>query len=114
MGKILLDYAFPVTVIAPTPQASTGFLKQACLVVKPKAGQEGNVGTVYQCNNMTDVAALTTNTNAQQLFNAGMSKVYILLSSDLDLVDALTANQDLFYTLLISDDFVDNDLTDAQ
>lgn len=114
MGKILLDYAFPVSVIAPTPQASTGFLKQACLVVKPKTGQEGNVGTIYECTTMAQVTARTNNTNAQQMFNAGMTKVYLLLADDLDLETPLDANQNLFYTLLISDDFDDADLTDAQ
>ncbi len=101
--KFLLDYVFPITVITPTPQASTAFLKQACVVAKPKAGQEGNVGTIYECVNMTQVAARTDNTDAQQLFTAGMSKVYILLSADLDLTDALSggAGSD-FYTLLVA------------
>ncbi len=109
--KILLDYVFPISVITPTPAASSGFLKQACVVAKPKAGQEGNVGTIYECSSMTAVAARTDNTNAQQLFNSGMSKVYILLANDLDLEDALAdgAGSD-FYTLLISDDFDDEDI----
>ncbi len=113
--KILLDYVFPISVITPTPEASTSFLKQACVVAKPKAGQEGNVGTIYECTTMTQVAARTDNTNAQQLFNAGMAKVYILLSSDLDLEDAVAdgAGGD-FYTLLISDDFTEADMTDEQ
>lgn len=112
--KILLDYVFPISVITPTAEASTAFLKQACIVAKPKAGQEGNVGTIYECTTMTQVAARTDNTNAQQLFNAGMSKVYILLSADLQLDDYLAdgAASD-FYTLLISDDFTDEDMTDA-
>jgi hypothetical protein len=112
--KILLDYVFPISVITPTAEASTAFLKQACVVAKPKAGQEGNVGEIYECTTMAEVAARTDNTNAQQLFNAGMSKVYILLSSDLQLEDYLAegAASD-FYTLLISDDFTDANMTDA-
>ncbi len=112
--KILLDYAFPISVITPTPQASTAFLKQACVVCTPKSGQEGNVGTIYECANMAAVAARTDNTNAQQLFNAGMSKVYILLSDDLDMGTALGdgAGSD-FYTLLISDDFDESDYNGA-
>ena len=88
--KILLDYFFPITAITPTPSASTGFLKQVCLVCKPKTGQEGNVGTIYSCTSMALVAARTDNTNAQQLFNAGMSRVYILLADDLDLETVMT------------------------
>jgi len=104
--KILLDYVFPITVITPTPAASTGFLKQACVVAKPKSGQEGNVGTIYECANMAAVSARTDDASAQQLFNAGMSKVYVLLANDLDL-DTFLAGGDgsNFYTLLISDDF---------
>lgn len=111
MAKILLDYFFPITTIDPTPQASTAFLKQVCVVVKPKAGQEGNVGQIYICTNMTQVAARTDNTESQQLFNAGMSKVYLLLADDLDMATAMDANQGDFYTLLISSDFDDDDIT---
>lgn len=112
--KILLDYVFPISVITPTPAASTAFLKQACVVAKPKSGQEGNVGTIYECTTMTQVAARTDNTNAQQLFNAGMAKVYILLADDLDLEEFLAdgAGSD-FYTLLVSDDFDDADVIDG-
>lgn len=113
--KFLLDYVFPISVITPTPAASTAFLKQACVVAKPKSGQEGNVGTIYECSTMTQVAARTDNTNAQQLFNAGMSKVYVLLADDLYLEEFLAdgAASD-FYTLLISDDFDKDDMTEAQ
>lgn len=112
--KYLLDYVFPITVITPTPAASTAFLKQVCVVAKPKTGQEGNVGEIYECTTMTQVAARTDNTNAQQLFNAGMSKVYILLADDLDLSAFLAegAGSD-FYTLLVSDDFDDADVLEG-
>ncbi len=115
MAKILLDYVFPITVITPTPAASTAFLKQVCLVVKPKSGQEGNVGQFYECTSMTSVSARTDNTNAQQFFNAGMSKVYILLADDLDLTVPLSSGdaQD-FYTVFISDDFDKDDVIMAQ
>jgi len=114
MSKILLDYVFPISVIVPTPSASTAFLKQACVVAKPKTGQEGNVGNIYECTNMTQVAARTDNTNAQQLFNAGMNKVYILLANNLDLTNYISdgAGGD-FYTLLISDDFSDSDISEV-
>ncbi len=113
--KILLDYVFPISVITPTPAASTAFLKQVCVVAKPKSGQSGNVGTIFECSTMTAVAARTDNTNAQQLFNAGMSKVYVLLADDLYLEEFLAdGDASDFYTLLISDDFDKDDMIDAQ
>lgn len=114
MSKILLDYVFPITVITPTPAASTAFLKQVCVVATPKSGQEGNVGTLFECTTMAEVEARTDNDNAQQLFNAGMSKVYILLSDDLDLEDSMTTYLNTFYTVLISDDFDETDFVSAQ
>ncbi len=112
MSKILLDYVFPISVITPIPQASTAFLKQVCVVAKPKAGQEGNVGQLFLCTSMTAVGVRTENTEAQRLFDAGMSRVYVLLSDDLSLAAALDANLGLFFTLLISSDFDNTDFED--
>lgn len=113
MAKILLDYVFPITVITPIPAASTGFLKQACVVAKPAAGQESNVGQVFECTSMSQVLARTSNTNAQQLFNAGMNRVFILLANDLDLEAVLAENTGDFFTVLISDDFTDEDIEEG-
>lgn len=110
MAKILLDYAFPISVVTAPPAASTGWLKRVCVVAKPKGGQEGNVGVITACNSMDEVAVLTANENAEQLFNAGMSQVYILLANDLDLANAMTTYAATFFTLLISDDFDDSDV----
>lgn len=103
--KFLLDYFFKITTINPTPAASTAFLKQVCLVVLPKSGQEGNVGTIYECTTTAQVAARTDNVDATQLFNAGMAKVYILLANDLYLEEYLEDQDTEFYTVLISSDF---------
>lgn len=111
MGNVLLDFVFPTTVISPTPAASTAYLKQAVVVAKPKTGQEGNVGTVYPCDTMAQVAARTDNTDAQQLFNAGMSRVYVVLAAHLyDLVTYSAAISQVAYTVLISSDFNDADI----
>jgi hypothetical protein len=110
MAKILLDYVFPISVIAPTPQASTAFLKQVCVIAKPNEANEENVGTITLCTTAAAVAELTANTNASQLFNAGMNRVYVLLSDDLDVAEALDENQGVFFTVLISDDFGNSDL----
>lgn len=110
MAKILLDYVFPITVIEPTQAASTAFLKQVALVCKPKAGQEGSVGQMFECTSTIAVAEKTDNTNAARLFEAGMSKVFILLMDDLDLAAVLEENTGEFYTVLISDDFDQDDI----
>lgn len=108
--NILLDYFFKVTAILGAQAASTAFLKQVLVVVKPKTGQEGNVGTIYTCTSQTQVAARTDNLDVQQLFNAGMSRVYLLLSNNLELAAYIAGNQS-FYTILISSDFADSDVT---
>ena len=110
---LLLDYAFPIQAIEALAEPSTAYLNRVCVVAKPKSGQEANVGTVYQCLSMIDVAVRTNNTNAQQLFNAGLTQVYILLANDLDLA-TFFATENRFFTTLISDDFNKNDITANQ
>jgi hypothetical protein len=107
MAKFLLDYVFKVSAVTPTPEASTGFLKQACVVCKPKSGVEA--GSITSCVSQAAIAALTDNVEAQQLLNAGLSKVYILLSNDLNIADELVGVND-FYTVLISSDFDDENV----
>lgn len=107
---LLLEYAFPIEAIEPLAAPNAAYLNQACVVAKPKTGQEGNVGSIFECLNMIDVAARTDNVNAQQLFDGGLTKVYVLLSDDLALTTPL-ATASSFFTLLISDDFVDADIS---
>lgn len=114
MAKILLDYVFPITVIENIPAASTAFLRQICVVVKAKSGAESNIGNAVLCTSMSQVAAITDNVDAQQLFNAGMSRVYILAMTELDLADAMVEFGQMFFTVLISSDFVDADITPTQ
>lgn len=110
MNNILLDYFFPITVVNPTPAASTAFLKQLCLVVKPKAGDVPGSGPVF-CATMGEVAALTDNTEAQQAFAGGLTGLYILTADSLDLAEKLVGHEFDFYTLLISSDFSDAYIT---
>ena len=110
---LLLEYAFPIEVVEPIASPSAAYLNHVCVVAKPKSGQEGNVGTIYECLTMTEVAVRTDNTNAQQLFNAGMNKVFILLSDDLNLSAALESASG-FFTVLVSDDFDKDDVVASQ
>lgn len=107
--NILLDYFFPITSITPTPAASTAFLKQVLVVVKPKVGATED--TITLCTTTAAVAALTDNTESTQLFNAGMTRVYVVA------VDALTGlgtilegHESDFFTVLISSDFDDTEV----
>lgn len=113
MAKILLDYFFKITTINPTPAASTAFLRQVCVVAKPKSGQEGNVGQLFECTSFTQVQARTDNPDIEQLFSAGMSKVFVLLANDLDLSEMLAEHGQEFFTLLVArgtGGFVDADV----
>ena len=110
--NILLNYFFPITAIDPTPAASTAFLKQVLVVVKPKGGATED--TITLCTTMSQVAALTDNVEAQQLFNAGMSRVYVVAVDDLDLVGGVgnwLEQLNSFFTVLISSDFTDAEIT---
>lgn len=108
--NILLDYFFPITAISPTPAASTAFLKQVCVVVQPKGGYGGVTGALVECTTNAQIAAVTDNTEAQQLLAAGMSKVYLLPVDDLYLADFLEGHESDFYTVLISSDFDKDDV----
>ncbi len=110
--KILLDYFFPITTVEATPAASTAFLKQVCLVVKPAAAVE--TGVVTLCTSMSAVEALTDNEDAQALFDAGLNRVYILPMDDLDLDDVMETDSSKFFTLLISSDFSDEEVGSSE
>lgn len=110
MAKILLDYVFPITLITPVPAASTAYLKQVLIVVKPRTGQEVNVGTIYECTNLAQVAVRTLDVNAEQLFNAGMSKIFLLLADNLQISTFLIPRLGDFFTILASDDYSNADI----
>lgn len=111
-NKILLDYFMPITAINPTPQASTAFLKQACVVVSPKVGV--TPGTITMCVTEAEIEALTDNLDARQMLRAGMSRVYILPMATLNLATALNGPGSQFFTLIISSDFDKDDVGASQ
>lgn len=101
--KFLLDFVLKITSVSPTAAASTAFLKQACVVVKPLNG--GVSPGIYECTSQTQIATKTANLEAQQVLNGGLSKVYLLVTEDLGLAELLADGGDEFYTLLVSSDF---------
>lgn len=107
--NILLDYFFPITAISPTPSASTAFLKQVCVVANPNGG--GVDGNLTLCTSKAAVAVVTDNDEADQLFDAGMGRVYVLQLDSLDdLADSIEGHESDFNTILISSDFADSDV----
>lgn len=113
--NILLDYLFPITSIEPTPAASTAFLKQVLVIGKPK---DGGV-TEDVIVSITAAASAATYFGAQaaaevaQLFSAGMSKVYLMASDDLNVAAELEGHESDFYTILVSSDYSDANVTAA-
>ena len=116
MAKILLDYFFKITAINPTAAASTAYLKQACVVVSPKGGYGGAIGTPILCTTNAEIEAVTDNDDAKQMLSAGMGRVYVMPVDDLYLSDFLIAAPALnkFFTLLISSDFSEAQITLSQ
>lgn len=115
--NILLDYLFRITAILGTAQASTAFLKQVLVVVKPKSGATED--TITLTTNMSGAQALTDSAAAlaeiQELYNAGMTRVYIVAVDDLDLASILAgADGQKFFTILISSQFSDAEIDQAQ
>lgn len=108
--NILLDYFFKINQVTGTPSASTLFLKQVGIVVKPNAG--GTSGDITECSNATEVAVVTDNLDATQLFNAGMTKVFVIQSASLELATILAEKDQEFYTVLVSGDFNDAEIAD--
>jgi hypothetical protein len=111
--KILLDYFFPITVIDPTPAASTAFLKQALVIVKP-TGSDPDEDEIVECTTAAQIDVQTTNADADQLLAGGMSKVFILATDTLDIADLIAGQESDFYTIIISSDFSDAEVTATQ
>lgn len=113
--NILLDYLFPISSIEPTPAASTAFLKQVCVLVDPVVSTAVS-GTLYEKTSKAAVVAMGISAGAiaeiDQLFDAGLSKVYILpLTALTGLDEAIVGHESDFYTILVSSDFADADVT---
>lgn len=109
MAKSLLDYLFKINAIPSTPAASTAFLKQVLAVVKPKVGATED--TITLCTTKSAVDAFTVlNEEVDELFDAGLSRVFVLAKDDLDLADILTAFGPQFFTILVSSDYSDAEI----
>lgn len=109
MKNILLPFIFPITSIVPTAPASTAFLRQVAIVVKPKTGV--TAGQVVECTTSSQITALTDNAEAATAFTSGLTRVFVVVNDDLDLADLLEEYGQEFFTLLISSDFTEANVT---
>lgn len=107
MKDVLLEYVMKVDAYAPTPSASTAYIRKVLCVVKPLP--EGATGTITECTTKAEVQALTT-ANCHVLLEAGLPSVYVLPMNDLNLADILEATDKKFFTILIDGAFTNEDL----
>lgn len=114
MAKILLDYFFNITAIESTPEASTAFLKNVLAIVKPKVGATED--TITLCTTKSAVDAFsTTNVEVDELFDAGMNRVYVVAVDDLtEIGTILEGSASNFYTILVTSDFSDAEFDAAE
>lgn len=110
MSDVLLQYAFPVSAVTPTPAADISMLKKVLLIVKPKNEVPATIATVTSSSGLS---ALTTNIDGVQLLAGGLTSIYVLPTADLDIATQINAALGNFYTLIISSDFADEEIGDG-
>lgn len=107
MKDVLLEYVMKVDAYAPTPSASTAYIRKVLCVVKPLP--EGATGTITECATKSEIQALTT-ANCHVLLEAGLPSVYVLPMNDLNLADILEATNKKFFTILVDGAFTNEEL----
>jgi hypothetical protein len=112
--NILLDYFFPITAITPTPAASTAFLKQVCFVGKPVSP---DTGSLTLATSLAAAQALVDSAGAKAelaaLFAGGITRCYVMAKADLDVDALLEGHETEFFTILVSSDYSDANITAA-
>lgn len=107
MTDVLLEYVMKVDAYAPTPSASTAYIRKVLCIVKPLP--EGATGTITECTTKAEVQALT-NANCHVLLEAGLPSVYVLPMNDLNIADIVEADNKKFFTILVDGAFTNEDL----
>mgnify|MGYP000174592422 CR=1 FL=1 len=102
MKDALLTYVMKVDAYAPTPSASTAYIRKVLCVVQPKTGV--TAGTITECTTKAEVQALT-DALCYKLLEAGMPSIYVLPADDLDIADIIAATSYKFFTILIDNAF---------
>lgn len=109
MKDVLLEYVMKVDAYAPTPSASTAYIRKVLCVVKPLP--EGATGTITECTTKAEIQALTT-ANCHVLLEAGLPSVYVLPMNDLNLADILEATNKKFFTILVDGAFTNEEMNE--
>jgi hypothetical protein len=109
MSDVMLQYAFKVTAVTPTPAADVSMLKNVLLVVKPANAAPA---TIVEINTASELSAVTANVEGLQLLAGGMSKFYCLPTADLDIATQINAALGDFYTIIVSSDFADEEVAE--
>jgi hypothetical protein len=132
MADILLDYTFSVSPSTLIPLVSAAYIRQVLVIVKPLKSADKSVGggatlgtsasnsgggagkvedvKISKCTKKEALAQLTKDEDIGELFNAGMTSVYVLATDSLTGTERLVESSKDFFTVLISDDFDVNDV----
>lgn len=97
---VLLEYVMKVDAYAPTPTASTAYIRKVLAVVKPSNSSASTTNTIVECTEKSEIEALTS-AKAYKLLEAGLTSVYVLPATSLDIADILAASNKKFFTILI-------------
>lgn len=109
MKDVLMEYVMKVDAYAPTPSASTAYIRKVLAVVKPLDSSAETTNTIIECTTKAEVEALTSS-KAYKLLEAGMNSIYVLPASSLDISDIITESKKKFFTILIDNAFDDTEL----
>lgn len=109
MKDILLNYVMKVDAYAPTPSASTAYIRKVLCVVKPLP--DGDTGAITECTTKAEVQALT-NSECYRMLEVGMNSIFVLPTNSLDIADILAATDKQFFTILIDNSFSSSDMED--
>lgn len=104
MKDVLLEYVMKVSTITPTPAASLEYLHRVLCIVPPETGVTEN--EISLCAKKSEIEELTP-AKCGVLLDAGLSSVYILPASSLDLDEVIDAATESFFTVLIDPYFDD-------
>ena len=113
MKDVLMEYVMKVDAYAPTPSASTAYIRKVLAVVKPLDSEAETTGTIIECTTKAEVEALTSS-KAYKLLEAGMNSIYVLPATSLDIADIITESKKKFFTILIDNAFSASELEELE
>lgn len=98
----ILDYVFKVNINEVSPNLNTSALKKVCVVTEPKTGVDN---TFIEITDKTDISDYTDNDKIGELFDGGLSSIYLCVCDTDDIDDELSGllspNINKFFTILI-------------